>query len=181
MADAKTFTEDEHLAILTDRVAKETAAITADRDKVAAEKSQLETKHATEVSELQTKLDVTESAKVAAEQKAEKVEQEFADYKAGIEQLAEQAARKDERLAKVKEVAAHLGEDFFKDEARVERIVAMDEDGFTGYLDDLKATAPAGTTSSTAPRETAMALAGTTAPSKSAARSLLLGRFEKED
>lgn len=174
----KTFTETEHLAILTDRVATETAELSTQKAALEAEKS-----------DLQSKLDIAESAKAAAEQERDTAVQELADFKGQIEQEREAAARKDDRLAKVKEVAAHLGDDFFADEARVTRIVAMEEGTFEGYLDDLKATAPATTTTSTtAPRETAMAGAGSTAagegPQPSAATELFLGRFrgsQKED
>lgn len=171
MAD-KTFTEDEHLAILTDRVAKETADLTE-------AKTGLEST----VTELQSKLDVAESAKTAAEQERDAARTELVDFKAEIEQREAAAARKDERLGQVKEVAAHLGEDFFTDEARISRIVAMDDGTFEGYLGDLKATAPTGTTVVTgAPRETAMQGAGSTAATgttgkPSAARGVFLGRF----
>jgi chromosome segregation ATPase len=182
MADGdKTFTEQEHIAILADRVATETAAITAERDQLKAEKS-----------DLQSQLDVAESAKVAAEQAKEKAEQELADFKTGLDELAQAEARKGERLTKVKEVAAHLGDEFLSEENeagkdRVARIVAMDESAFDGYVADLKATAPATTsTGAPAPRETAMAGAASTAavpggaPSQSAARGFLLARYTKE-
>lgn len=172
MADnTKTYTEDEHLAILADRVSVETAALNAKVDETTST-----------VTELQTKLDVAEAARVAAEQERDAVRTEFDDYKAEQDNLREVAARKDERLAKVKEVAVHLGDDFFADESRVERIVAMDQGIFEGYLDDLKATAPAKSTSTTAPREAASLVgAGSTAATAtsktSAAREMMLGRF----
>lgn len=168
--DNKTFTEQEHIAILTDRVAKETAELTGERDTLKTEKSDLE-----------SKLDVAESAKVAAEQARDAAVKELADFKAGIDELAAAEGRKDERLAKVKEVAAHLGEDFLKDEARVARIVAMDEDSFTGYVADLSATAPAATSTAQPPRQTAMVGAAATVPgtpgAPSAGRDFLLGRY----
>lgn len=171
MADEKTFTESEHIAILTDRVTTETASLTEARDQLANEKA-----------DLQNKLDVAESAKVAAEQRAEKAESDLKEFKDSVEESKAAAARKDDRLAKVKETAAHLGDDFFTDEARVARIVAMDEDGFEGYLADLKATAPApGSTTTAPPRETAMAGAAAVVPgtpgAPSAAREFLLGRY----
>ena len=116
------------------------------------------------------------AAKTAAEQRAQQVEEEFTSFKTDLEALREAAERKDERLAKVKEVAAHLGDDFFADSKRIERIVAMDEEGFEGYLADLKHVAP--TEVPVVPRETAMdgaPAAGTT--KESAARALFLGRF----
>lgn len=171
--DKKTYTEDEHIAILSDRVAKETAELTAERDELSTSKSELE-----------SKLDVAESARVAAEQKATEVEKAFEDFKTQIEADREAAARKDERLSKVKETASHLGDDFFEDENRVKRIVAMDEEGFEGYLADLQATAkvPAGS-STTIPRETAMAGATATGgdAGKSAGRGFLLHRYAPQE
>lgn len=146
MADEKTYSEDEHIAILADRVTRETADLTAERDQLAAEKADLE-----------TQLDVETSAKQAAELRATEAEKSLADFKAEVEQREEAAARKDERVAKVREVAAHLDDSFFEDEARIKRIVAMDEEAFTGYLSDLGAsTKTPGKTTTDVPRETAM-------------------------
>lgn len=174
VADDKTFTEAEHIAILADRVTKETAGLTAERDTLSTEKS-----------ELQNKLDVAESAKVAAEQRAEKAEADFTAFKAELDEYATKVAKKDERLEAVKEVAAHLGEDFLKDEPRIARIVAMDDESFAGYVADLKATVPAGSTVVPPPGREAAGLvgAGSTAAgasgdaAPSAARQVLLGRY----
>ena len=167
MADEKTFSESEHIAILADRVSKETADLTAERDQLQSAKTELE-----------NKLDVAESAKTAAEQKAETAEKALTDYKAEVEEQREAAARKDDRIKLIKESAEHLDDAFFADEDRVNRIVAMKDDDFQGYLADIKATAtkPA-TTTSTAPRETAMAGA-TSTPTTSAARNFLLGQYQ---
>jgi chromosome segregation ATPase len=171
MADPKTFTEDEHLAILADRVTKETAELTGTVETLTTERN-----------ELQNKLDVAESAKAAAEQERDQAKQELTDFRTEVEEREAAAQRKEARLGQVKEVAAHLGDDFFADDKRVERIVAMSDEGFEGYLDDLKATAPSKTTtSSTAPRETAMAGAGSSTADEgkpSAAKELFLGRFQ---
>lgn len=169
MAEEKQFSESEHTAILADRVATETASLTGELETVKASEA-----------ELQTKLDVAESARVAAEQAAEKVTAEFEEFKTGLETLREAASRKDDRLAKVKEVAAHLDDEFFADEKRVERIVAMDDAQFEGYVEDLKVTAPTGTVTTVVPRETAMTGSPVvTAPAgtPSAASTVLLGRF----
>jgi chromosome segregation ATPase len=169
MADEKTFSEQEHIAILTDRVAKETADLTAERDQLNAT-----------ITELQNKLDVAESAKTAAETAAQESTKSFDDFKANLEQEREAAARKDERIKQIRESAEHLDDKFFEDEARVNRIVAMKDEDFQGYLADIKATsakAPA-TTTTQAPRETAMAGAATSADGQeSAARNFLLGQY----
>jgi actin-related protein len=167
MADSdKTYSESEHIAILADRVSTETASLTAERDQLATEKS-----------DLQTQLDVAESAKTAAELRAEKAEKDLEDFKAEIQEREAAAVRKDERLTKVRESAKHLGEDFFKDEDRVNRIVAMKDEEFAGYLGDIAATSTGAPASVEAPRETAMQGDDGDKGSTSAARSHLLGRY----
>ena len=163
MADEKTYSEAEHIAILADRVGKETADLTAERDQLASVKTELE-----------NKLDVAESAKTAAEQAAAEATKALEDFKAEVESEREAAARKDERIKQVRESATHLGDDFFEDEGRVARITAMKDEDFEGYLADLKATAkvPAGTSTTHVPRETAMAGAGADKATGSAARVL---------
>jgi chromosome segregation ATPase len=169
MADEKTFSESEHIAILADRVSKETSDLTVQLDQLTKDKTELE-----------NKLDVAESAKTAAEQKAETAEKALTDYKASVEEQREAAARKDDRIKQVRESAEHLDDAFFDDEARVARIVAMKDEDFQGYLADIKATAaktaPA-TTTAQAPRETAMAGATPTTQNGSAARDFLLSQY----
>lgn len=140
-AEGRVFSEDEMTAIIADRVQRETASLTEEK------------------AELQNKLDVEIAAREAAEQRATAAEKSLEDYKAEVTAREEAAKRKDDRLAKVRESASHLPEEFFTDEDRVARIVAMDEDTFTGYLGDLTAAAvkaPSTTDPSKPPRETAM-------------------------
>lgn len=168
MADEKTFSESEHIAILADRVRTETANLTAERDQLVELKTELE-----------NKLDVEATAKTAAEQRAEEAEKALADYKAEVEQEREAAAKKDERIAKVREVAGHLTDDFFEDVSRVNRIVAMSDEIFEGYLADLGAaskTAPK-TTTTTVPRETAMAGVSGGKSAASAGQNFFLRRY----
>jgi membrane protein involved in colicin uptake len=165
MADEKTFSENEHLAILADRVTKETANLTAERDQLVTQKTELE-----------NKLDVEATAKSAAEQRADEAEKALADFKAEIESQREAAAKKDERVAKAREVAGHLADDFFEDETRLTRIVAMSDEIFEGYLADLGAASKSApkTNTTTIPRETAMAGAGAEKPSASSGRDFFL-------
>jgi len=148
MAD-KTYTEEEHLAVLEARVNRETADLTAELDQLKSDKAELE-----------TKLDVETAAKVAAEQKATQSEEAFAAFKTDIADREAAAAKKDERLTKVRESAKHLDEKFFEDEKRIERIVAMSDENFEGYVSDLASTSVGTTTTTTTtpavPRETAM-------------------------
>jgi len=169
MADDKTYSEDEHIAILADRVARETASITAERDQLKSEKAELE-----------NKLDVTESAKQAAETAKETAERELADFKAEVEAREVAAAKKDERLSKVRESAKHLDDKFFEDAKRIERIVAMSDDQFEGYVADLASTATVtgNTATGGVPRETAMAGAAAGGkPTVSAGKAFMLRDF----
>lgn len=142
-ASTRTFSEEEHVAILADRVATETASLT---EQVAAKDR--------EIADLRAQLDVAESARAAADAEREKAQSDLADFKKQIEDEREMAARKDERIAKVKEVAAHLTDEFFTDE-RVARIVAMDQSAFEGYVQDMASVAVVPPANAGAPRETA--------------------------
>ena len=140
-AEGRVFSEDEMTAIIADRVQRETAALS---DEKAA---------------LQNTLDVEIAAREAAEQRAVAAETSLVDFKAEIAAREDAAKRKDERLGKIRESASHLPEEFFTDEARITRIIAMDDDTFSGYLSDLTAAsvqAPSNTDPSTPPRESAM-------------------------
>jgi hypothetical protein len=127
VADGRTFTEGETYALVADNVKRETAAI-------QAEKADLETIVTTleaEKAALQNEVDVA----VAAREKAEK---DLEDYKAGQVRDAEIAALKEARVAKVRDVAKHLKDDFFTDE-RAGRWAAMDQSGFDVYVSELAA------------------------------------------
>lgn len=151
-AGARVFDESEMDLILAERVKSETASLAGERDTLVAEKA-----------DLANKLDVETSAREAAEQRATAAEKALEDFKTEITQREEAAQRKTERMSKVREAASHLTDDFFNDESRATRIVAMDEETFEGYLGDLKASAgPAA--ASTPPRETAMEGAAASKP-----------------
>lgn len=166
----KSYTADEHVAILEDRIARETASLTAELGALKTEKADLE-----------TKLDVEISAKEAAEQRATAAEEALEQFKADVAEREAAAARKDERIAKVREAASHLDEKFFEDAARIERIVAMSDESFEGYVADLGASGRTpGKSTPDVPRETAMA--GTQggdggAPTAAAGKGFLLREY----
>lgn len=168
--ESRVFSEDELVAIASDRVARETAELTTKIEELTSEKT-----------ELANKLDTEIAAREAAEQRATAAEQKHQEYLEQLEAEKAAAARKDERLTKVREAASHLPETFLEDEQRVERIIAMDETHFEGYLSDLRdaaANAPSG--ESTPPRETAMAGSAVTpksAESAPAARSFMMRTY----
>lgn len=170
MADEKQYSESEHLAILEDRVNRETAEVTAERDQLQSEKAELE-----------SKLDVEIAAKTAAEKRAEEAEKSLEDFKAEVAAREEAAAKKTERLEKAREAAKHLDDKFFEDEKRIERIVAMSDEVFEGYVSDLAETAKvAGNAGNgSVPRETAMqgSPAGGTEKVASAGAGFLLRQF----
>jgi hypothetical protein len=158
----KTYTEAEHDAILASTVEREVAS----RDARIAE---LEAT----VNDQAGRLDVMESEKAAAEQARDSAVTEFDAFKNGLEELASIDARKTERVDKVREVAKHLGDDFFTAE-RASRWAAMEETAFSEYLADLGETAAKAGDGKAGgqeiPRESAMegtrAPAGDSGPSK---------------
>lgn len=127
------FTEAEAYAIAADRVASETAALTAE---VARLKSEQDT--------LQNTLDVEIAAKEAAELATKEATKALDDFKESIESEKAALAKRDERLSQMKEAAKHLTDEFFADEGRVKRIVAMSDEDFEGYKADLAKVSVAG-------------------------------------
>jgi len=143
----RVFSEDEAYAIVADRVARESADLRTQIETLGKEKD-----------ELANKLDVEVAAREAAELKVKEAEAKHEEYLAQVDAEKAALARKDERLTKVREAASHLSDEFFEDESRVKRIIAMDDEAFDGYVADLRVTAehaPKGETG-TPPRETAM-------------------------
>lgn len=142
----RTFTEQEAYALVADNVQRETAARQATIDTLTSEKAALEQKL-----ELAEATAATEKARAdGAIEWHEAVLAEQATEKA-------QLARKDERVAKVKEAAPHLKEDFFTTE-RAERWARQDDDAFELYVKELAelATGVPATSTEAPPRETAM-------------------------
>lgn len=146
-ATERTFTEKEAYALVADNVQRETAEAKSEIEQLKSEKA-----------ELQNKLDVSEAAAATEKSGREKAEQDLVDFKESIEAEKAMAARKDERVAKVREVAKHLKDEFFTAE-RASRWAALDDEAFDAYVKEL-AELSAGVTQTTdddgAPRETAM-------------------------
>lgn len=139
--------EDEHKAIVAALVARETSELRAENDSLT-----------TANSDLQSKLDVAETARQTAEQGKATAEQALEDYKTEQEQAKEIAARTDTRVAKVREVAAHLKDEFFTDE-RAARWAGMPDEEFDAYVKEMAEASGAPSTGDAgdkARRETAM-------------------------
>ena len=154
----------EIVAVVNDRVTRETAELrtraeTAEQARDAA----------------QTKIDVLEAEKSAAEQAKAVAEKALADSQAAMENEKASASRRDTRKAALREVAAHLTDEWFAAEvphgeekvARLDKIARMGDAEFDGYKAELAsafegvtvAPAAGGATTSqgSPPRETAMA------------------------
>lgn len=141
----RTFSEDEAYAIVADRVARETSEMTSKIQTLEAEKA-----------DLANRLDVETAAREAAEQRATAAEAKHEEFLKALETEKAKESRKEERLAQVREAASHLTDEFFKDESRVDRIVAMEDDVFEGYVKDLRDAAALAPKNGEIPRETAM-------------------------
>jgi DNA gyrase/topoisomerase IV subunit A len=140
----RTLTEHEAYAIAADRVQRDTAALTEQVEELTKEKA-----------ELSSKLDVSE-AQLATERAAkEKAEKDLGDYKSQVDQERQVASRRDARVAKIREVAKHLNDDFYTDE-RVTRWAQMDDEAFGAYTAEMAAVSTGPVSSTPAPRETAM-------------------------
>lgn len=144
----RTFTEKEAYALVADNVQRETAAAAATIEALNSEKAAL-----------QTQVDTLEAAKEAEKARADAAEKALEDHKALIETEKAQEGRKASRVAKVREVAKHLKDEFFTPE-RAQRWAAMEDQAFEAYVAEL-ADISAGVPTEKAnenqpPRETAM-------------------------
>lgn len=143
--EPRLLTEDEHAAIVADRVSRETSSLTEQVSSLGTEKA-----------ELQTKLDTSEAALETEKAAHQATQDAFEAFKTKVESDKEIASRRTDREAKVREVAAHLKDDFFTDE-RVQRWAEMSEEAFASFVAETAALvggkAPSG---DQPPRETAM-------------------------
>lgn len=150
-------------ALVDHRVATETASLRSERDAAVKERD-----------EARTRIDVLEAEKSAAEQARDAATTERDQLKVEVETERSSAGRREARKTALREVAAHLSDEWFAAEVahgeakmpRLEKIARMSDEEFDGYKAELASTfegvtvAPvAGGQSSTTtiPRETAMA------------------------
>ncbi len=139
VADEPKYTEAQHVAILTDAVARETASLSTVKDELDARAEVLATEKAAAeaaLSEAQTKLDVLEAEKAAAVQRAESAEKAFEDFKAELERAAQIEKAKEERVQAIKAADTSLENDYFTDE-RIQRWAEMADDQFALLVTDL--------------------------------------------
>lgn len=125
-ANGRTFTEEEHEALLTDAVRREVAEAVADKEQT--------------LTELQNKVDALEAEKASLEAKVTETEEAFEDFKQQAERDREIAERREGRVAAIRAISAHeLPDDYFTD-ARVTRWAEMADESFEAFLDDLSVT-----------------------------------------
>jgi len=155
-------------AIVNMRVTEQTAALTQRAEKAEADRD-----------EAQGKIDVLEAEKSALEQRATTAEGELASAREAAQEAETAASRRESRKSALREVAAHLTDDWFAQEvahgdkkvARLDKIALMSDEDFETYKGEFASAfegvtvAPAQggtktattTTTTTPPRETAMA------------------------
>ena len=154
----------EIVAVVNDRVARETAEL----------RTRAETAEANATA-AQTRIDVLEAEKVAAEQAKVAAETAMAALQSEVENERASVSRRESRTAALREVAAHLTDEWFGQEvaaggdtkiARIDKIARMSDEEFASYKAEIASAfegvvvAPAqGGSNSGAnpPRETAMA------------------------
>lgn len=150
----RALTEGEAYAIAAAEVKRETAERDQKISELEAEKAQLT---AAAEAELQKAKDLHEAALTAERQRADAAEQALTDYKAEVENARVAAARTEQRVSKVREVAKHLNDEWFTPE-RAARWASMDDDSFDVYVRELaEVSVGSGTATGEPPRETAMA------------------------
>lgn len=146
MADGeRTFTEAQHFALLTDAVARETASLSTAKEQLDTQIADLSTEKAAlagTVTELQSKIDVLEAEKAAAEKARDEATASFEAHKQAEAEKAAVEARKSERVAAVKAADNGLTDEYFTD-ARAQRWAEMSDEAFTSLVSDLTEAAAA--------------------------------------
>lgn len=186
VADEPKYTEAQHVAILTDAVARETASLSSVKEELDVRVETLSAEKATAEEALtgvQTQLDVLAAEKAAAEQRADEAEKALADFKAELEHAAAVEKAKAERVERIKAADSLLTEDYFT-ETRVQRWAEMSDEAFVAFEADIaegaakrseKASDKASDKATDKVRETA-AFTGGTAPTAETG-SAVLGLF----
>lgn len=179
----KTYTEDEYNALLAQVADLESKVKELDsvrqESAVEAKIAEVQTQFEAQVSELQTKLDTAVLEVKAAQDEKDGVVAYFEALAAEATKAEEIAALREERIAKVKEVAS------FPDEhiaARAEAWAALDEESFEALLADWKAVASKGTSTTEPLVNTAMqASRDTNQPQGGSLREVMNLRFQGVD
>jgi len=145
VADANVYTEAQHFALVESAVERETSSLTSEKAALEGQVATLESEKAALADELtgaQTRIDVLEAEKANAEAAAEAARTELADFKAELARKAEVAAKKDERVSRVKAANGNLDDTFFTPE-RVTRWAEMADESFEALVADMTEAAAA--------------------------------------
>jgi chromosome segregation ATPase len=140
MTDGPMLTEKQYMELLAARLERETAGLQAEKAELAAARDELTEHVATlnaEKAELTGRIDVLEAAKSAAETARDEAAAQFEAYKAHQAEIAAIAARKTERVDRVRAAAPHLTEDFTSNPERQQRWAEMAEETFAEHVNDL--------------------------------------------
>lgn len=175
----RTFTETEHFALLTDAVARETASLSTDKQELEATVEGLRAEKSEEINGLQSRIDVLEAEKAAAEKARDEAVAEHERFKAELEELAARKARKSDRVERMKAAAPSLEESYFT-EQRAERWAEMSDEAFETLIADITESAAAAKPASddTRPEEQARESAAFTGGDRpTAGDGSLFGRF----
>jgi DNA repair exonuclease SbcCD ATPase subunit len=140
MTDGPMLTEKQYMELLAARLERETAGLQAQMAELATARDEL-TEHVAslnaEKSELAGRIDVLEAAKSAAETARDDAAAEFEAYKTHQAEIAAIAARKTERVDRVRAAAPHLTDDFTGNLDRQQRWAEMAEEAFVQHVNDL--------------------------------------------
>lgn len=117
-----TLTQDQHEALLTSAVQREVAEALKERED--------------ELAELRTRIDTLEAEKASLAQERDDARQKFEDRERQLEEEAALAEVAETREAEVREIASHLGDDYFT-EARVARWATYDDGQYEDLLDSM--------------------------------------------
>lgn len=179
----ETYTEEQLANAITKAVAEATAPLQAKVTELENSQQKSEMDAAVEsakaeaqaaIDDLQTKLDAAVIDATAAKEAKEQIEQFWANAVAEAEEATVREARREERLAKLKD-EAHFPEEFLKENE--ERFVAMSDEEFAARLEEYKTqyAALAGSGGNYIPETTALHASRTTTTTKpgSALREVL--------
>lgn len=136
-ADDLRFSEQQHFALLSEAVTRETAALQTRVDEATAETARVTEERDT----LATRIDVLEAEKASEFQAREAIAAEFESFRADLVRAEEIRKLCSERTDRVKAAAPQMAEDYLADEARQRRWAEMAEETFTAFLEDLAQTA----------------------------------------
>lgn len=139
------FTEDQHFALLTSAVERETSSLTEAKSALETEVASLKASNAeiaAAKTETENRVDVLEAEKAAEVARADAAEKALADFKAELAETAAVEARKAERVDVVKAADENLDESYFTD-TRIQRWAEMSSEAFEALVSDLTEAAAA--------------------------------------